>query len=54
MIVQEHPDLEIAAHDALLRVEACGICRSDWHIWQEDWTWVGIEREQPAVFGREA
>ena len=32
MTVQEYPEPEIGPHDALLRVEACGICRSDWHI----------------------
>ena len=29
-------------NDVVIRVEACGICRSDWHLWQEDWTWMGI------------
>lgn len=23
--------------EALVRVEACGVCRSDWHLWQGDW-----------------
>ena len=53
MIVQEHLDPEIGPRDALLRVEACGICRSDWHIWQGDWTWIGLERRLPAVLGHE-
>ena len=53
MTVQEYPEPEIGPHDALLRVEACGICRSDWHIWQGDWSWIGIERQLPAVLGHE-
>jgi D-arabinose 1-dehydrogenase-like Zn-dependent alcohol dehydrogenase len=24
---------------AVVRVGACGICRSDWHLWKGDWTW---------------
>jgi propanol-preferring alcohol dehydrogenase len=30
---------EIAADDALVRVVASGICRSDWHLWNGDWGW---------------
>ncbi len=38
---------------AVLRVAACGICRSDWHLWQEDWTWVGVRVPLPRVPGHE-
>jgi alcohol dehydrogenase len=33
------PDPQPAAADAVIRVDACGICRSDWHVWSGDWTW---------------
>jgi D-arabinose 1-dehydrogenase-like Zn-dependent alcohol dehydrogenase len=23
----------------VLRVDACGVCRSDWHVWKGDWRW---------------
>ena len=39
--------------EAVVRVEACGICRSDWHLWQGDWNWVGIELSLPHVLGHE-
>ena len=39
--------------DVVIRVEACGICRSDWHLWQEDWTWMGISVPLPRVQGHE-
>jgi propanol-preferring alcohol dehydrogenase len=29
---------------ALIRVEACGICRSDWHLWNQD-----MELKLPAI-----
>jgi propanol-preferring alcohol dehydrogenase len=38
---------------AVLRVAACGICRSDWHLWQEDWTWVGVRVPFARVPGHE-
>lgn len=30
---------EIGPDDALVRVVASGICRSDWHLWNGDWAW---------------
>lgn len=30
---------EIGPDDALIRVVASGICRSDWHLWNGDWAW---------------
>ncbi|HHT9109950.1 MAG TPA: zinc-binding dehydrogenase [Candidatus Brocadiaceae bacterium] len=39
--------------DAVIRVEGCGICRSDWHLWQGDWRWVGIDVHLPLVMGHE-
>jgi D-arabinose 1-dehydrogenase-like Zn-dependent alcohol dehydrogenase len=38
---------------AVVRVEACGICRTDWHLWQEDWTWLDIGLQLPRVPGHE-
>jgi len=38
---------------AVVRVEACGICRSDWHFWNEDMGWIGMNLELPAVLGHE-
>lgn len=52
-VVQELPDPTPGPGDAVIRVEACGVCRSDWHFWQGDWTWVGLEPTLPMVLGHE-
>lgn len=45
---------EPGPRDAILDVTACGVCRSDWHLWQGDWTWEGIAVELPRILGHEA
>lgn len=37
----------------VLQVEAEGICRTDWHVWNGDWGWVGMSPELPLVMGHE-
>lgn len=39
--------------DVIVRVEANGICRSDWHLWMGDWNWIGLNLELPHVMGHE-
>ena len=51
--VQEVPDPKPGPTDAVVRVEACGICRSDWHFWHGDWTWLGITAQLPRIMGHE-
>ena len=53
LVVREMPDPSPAPDGALIRVEANGICRTDWHLWTGDWTWVGIQLPTPHVFGHE-
>ena len=43
--VKEMQIPEIDEEDALVRVVTCGICRSDWHLWNGDW---GVVRCQTA------
>ncbi|KTG08364.1 alcohol dehydrogenase [Haloprofundus marisrubri] len=38
---------------AIVEMEACGICRSDWHGWQGDWEWLGLKPEPGQVLGHE-
>jgi len=45
---------EPGRRDAVIEVLACGICRSDWHLWQGDWSWEGIGVELPRILGHEA
>lgn len=40
-------------NSAIVRVEANGICRSDWHWWMRDWGWVGLEPTLPRILGHE-
>jgi D-arabinose 1-dehydrogenase-like Zn-dependent alcohol dehydrogenase len=47
------PEPQPGPRDALVRVEANGICRSDWHLWTGDWDWLGIGLSLPAVIGHE-
>jgi D-arabinose 1-dehydrogenase-like Zn-dependent alcohol dehydrogenase len=51
--IQDLPDPVPGPADAIIQTEACGICRSDWHLWQHHWTWLGIEMELPRVPGHE-
>jgi D-arabinose 1-dehydrogenase-like Zn-dependent alcohol dehydrogenase len=51
--VEEMPVPEIGPEDALVRIVASGICRSDWHIWNGDWTWFGVKLNNSGVLGHE-
>ena len=54
MVVHEHwPDPECGPEDAIVKVEANGICRSDWHVCEGDWEWIGLQPELPHVIGHE-
>jgi propanol-preferring alcohol dehydrogenase len=53
LVVRDFPDPEIGPRDALMKVEACGVCRSDWHIWQGDLSWAGLTFDEPRVLGHE-
>jgi D-arabinose 1-dehydrogenase-like Zn-dependent alcohol dehydrogenase len=48
------PDPELQPGDVLVRVKANGICRSDWHLWQGDWDWLGFSPPLPVVLGHES
>ena len=47
-------DPEVGTDDVLVKVRANGICRSDWHIWQGDWDWMGFSPPLPVVLGHES
>ncbi|AWT14867.1 MULTISPECIES: alcohol dehydrogenase catalytic domain-containing protein [Stenotrophomonas] len=38
---------------AIIKIEASGICRSDWHFWNQDMTWLGLNLRLPANTGHE-
>src|SRR5206468_7346932 len=43
LIVGDVPDPSPPDNGVVVRVEANGICRSDWHLWTGDWSWLGIQ-----------
>jgi D-arabinose 1-dehydrogenase-like Zn-dependent alcohol dehydrogenase len=51
--IREMPDPTPGPHDAVVRVEAEGICRSDWHAWMGDWSWIGFSPQLPIIPGHE-
>lgn len=53
LVVRQVEDPTPDAAGAVVRVEACGICRSDWHLWKGDWSWLGARPPLPAVLGHE-
>lgn len=53
MVVKDWPEPKCPADGAIVRVEGSGICRSDWHLWQGDWVWVGFKPRLPTVLGHE-
>lgn len=44
---------EVTSDGAVVEVEACGVCRSDWHGWQGDWDWLGIQPQPGQILGHE-
>ncbi len=53
MAVKDWPEPKCPADGAIIRVEASGICRSDWHLWQGDWGWIGVTPRLPTILGHE-
>jgi D-arabinose 1-dehydrogenase-like Zn-dependent alcohol dehydrogenase len=53
LAVRDMPDPQCPPNGAIIRVEANGICRTDWHLWTGDWSWVGIVLPMPHVMGHE-
>ncbi|MFD1515236.1 zinc-dependent alcohol dehydrogenase family protein [Halomarina rubra] len=44
---------QVTPDGAVIELEACGICRSDWHGWQGDWDWLGIQPQSGQILGHE-
>lgn len=42
-----------AAHGVVVAVEACGVCRSDWHAWQGHGEWANDQVPRGQVLGHE-
>ncbi|WP_018681034.1 zinc-dependent alcohol dehydrogenase family protein [Actinokineospora enzanensis] len=53
LAVREVPDPTPEPDGVVLAVLATGICRSDWHGWMGDWTWLGGHIDLPRTLGHE-
>lgn len=51
--VEERPRPEPEPDQVVVETKACGVCRSDWHVWQGDWDWVGARPEPGQILGHE-
>ncbi|WP_101296338.1 zinc-dependent alcohol dehydrogenase family protein [Halegenticoccus soli] len=51
--IEEVDAPEPSPDGAVVEVEACGICRSDWHGWRGDWDWVGAKPPLGQILGHE-
>lgn len=51
--VVEVPIMAPRADGAVIRVEASGVCRSDWHHWNRDMEWLGSSLTLPTNTGHE-
>ena len=53
LVVKDMPDPKCPPNGAIIKTAAEGVCRSDWHAWSGDWTWVGLAPAMPLVMGHE-
>lgn len=52
--VEKVPDPKCTDNGVIVKVAANGICRSDWHEWNSDWTWIGlVAAKYPIIPGHE-
>ncbi|ELZ53839.1 alcohol dehydrogenase GroES domain protein [Halorubrum distributum JCM 9100] len=53
LAVRELPDPEPAPDGAVVSVDACGVCRSDWHAWAGHGEWANDRVPRGQVLGHE-
>lgn len=53
LVIGDFPNPEISETEVLVRVDAVGICRTDWHQWNGDWEWLGFNFPLPTIPGHE-
>ncbi|MFB6211291.1 MAG: alcohol dehydrogenase catalytic domain-containing protein [Halobacteriales archaeon] len=51
--IEDVSEPQLAPHGVIVSVEACGICRSDWHAWQGHHSWVGDRVDPGQILGHE-
>ncbi|HLH64423.1 MAG TPA: alcohol dehydrogenase catalytic domain-containing protein [Solirubrobacteraceae bacterium] len=53
LAIEELPIPEPGPGEVVVRVAFEGICRTDWHTWVGDWSWVGLAPPLPITMGHE-
>lgn len=53
LVIEDVADPDPGPGDAVVEVEFEGICRTDWHVWKGDWTWIGLAPALPVTMGHE-
>jgi D-arabinose 1-dehydrogenase-like Zn-dependent alcohol dehydrogenase len=51
--IEDVPAPDPGPREAIVKVALEGICRTDWHTWQGDWSWVGLAPPLPITMGHE-
>ncbi|HKO28916.1 MAG TPA: alcohol dehydrogenase catalytic domain-containing protein [Solirubrobacteraceae bacterium] len=53
LVIEDVAEPDPGPGDAVVEVEFEGICRTDWHVWMGDWTWIGLAPALPVTMGHE-
>ena len=53
LVIEDVPRPSVSANDLLIRVEACGVCHSDLHVADGDWTQFTSITKLPLILGHE-
>ncbi|MYC84695.1 MAG: alcohol dehydrogenase catalytic domain-containing protein [Acidimicrobiia bacterium] len=43
----------VPSDGVVVKLDACGVCRTDWHIWKGHWDWLGVHPRLPLILGHE-
>jgi D-arabinose 1-dehydrogenase-like Zn-dependent alcohol dehydrogenase len=53
LVIEDVPVPAPGPREAIVEVSVEGICRTDWHTWMGDWSWVGLAPPLPITMGHE-
>ncbi len=53
LVIDDVPIPDPGPREAVIKVVSEGICRTDWHVWMGDWSWVGLVPPLPITLGHE-
>jgi D-arabinose 1-dehydrogenase-like Zn-dependent alcohol dehydrogenase len=53
LVIEDVAEPDPGPGDAVVHVEFEGICRTDWHTWVGDWSWIGLAPALPITMGHE-